>query len=401
MAHKAKKPFNRRQIIKAACAGLGTAVAAPFLNDGRFKLFASSTDTYSAKTIDIINSSLVIDMLSSLNDLKVIKAGENGSNPYKLNKAEMDDIRTSGINVYFPSHAFIGPNSREQVLTHIGQLNGFVAEHHEDFARITDIQDFDEVYKSGRTGILYGFQNSDHFQTLDDIDLFYGLGQRVSQLTYNSRNLIGTGATDRADGGLSDYGIHVVERMDKLGMAVDVSHCGDNTTLDAFVASKKPVLITHSNCRALVPGHVRCKTDEAIQSMAKTGGVMGITGVRNFVRDKEPTTLDHFIDHIDHVVKLVGIEHVGIGTDADPYGYDALPKHYLNMLKSHYKGTYGFRDKIDIEGLDHPKKIYDLTEALLQRQYSADHVAAILGGNFKRALSDIWQPYNEKAEKLS
>ena len=99
-------------------------------------------------------------------------------------------------------------------------------------------------------------------------------------------------------------------------MLVDVSHCGDRTTLDAIELSPKPIAITHSNCRAL-NNHPRLKTDEAIRKLAAKGGVMGITGVRMFVRDQEPTTIEHIVDHIDHVVKLVGIEHVGIGSDSD------------------------------------------------------------------------------------
>ena len=117
---------------------------------------------------------------------------------------------------------------------------------------------------------------------------------------------------------------------------------------------------------------------------------MGITAVRNFVTAEEPTTINSYIDHIDHVVELAGIDHVGIGTDADLYGYDALPPEIYAALKSGYKSSYGFRDKIDIEGLDHPKKMYDLTEALVQRGYSDDNIKAILGGNFKRVLGDIW-----------
>lgn len=120
--------------------------------------------------------------------------------------------------------------------------------------------------------------------------------------------------------------MRVVERMNAVGMAIDVSHCGDRTTLDAFEFSQKPVLITHSNCRALVPGHPRCKTDEAILAVKKSGGVMGITGVRNFIRDKEPTTIEHMLDHYDHVARLIGVEHLGVGSDMDPDGYDDIPE---------------------------------------------------------------------------
>ena len=120
-------------------------------------------------------------------------------------------------------------------------------------------------------------------------------------------------------------------------MLVDVSHCGDRTTLDAIELSPKPIAITHSNCRAL-NNHPRLKTDEAIQKLAAKGGVMGITGVRMFVQRQRADDLEHIVDHIDHVVKLVGIEHVGIGSDSDLNGYDDMPADQLKQLKAVVQG---------------------------------------------------------------
>ena len=201
---------------------------------------------------------------------------------------------------------------------------------------------------------------------------------------------IGHAELEQLAADLSDFGVAIVERMNQVGMAVDVSHCGDRTTLDAFEVSKKPVLITHSNCRALVPGHPRVKTDEAIRAMAKSGGVMGLTGVRMFVRAEEPTTIEHALDHFDHVAKLVGVEHVGVGSDMDLDGYDDMPAEMNKQLRASYKGSYGFREKIDIEGLNHPKRMFDLTEGLIRRKYSESEIEGILGGNFERVLTQIW-----------
>src|SRR6201995_4901269 len=99
------------------------------------------------------------------------------------------------------------------------------------------------------------------------------MGQRGSQLTYNEQNLLGSGSTERVDGGLSDYGVQIVKAMNEVGMLVDVSHSGDRTTLDAIEASSVPIAFTHSNCRAL-NNHPRLKTDEAIKKVAQKGGVM-------------------------------------------------------------------------------------------------------------------------------
>src|SRR4030095_4236440 len=144
-----------------------------------------------------------------------------------------------------------------------------------------------------------------------DVNFFHGLGQRVSQLTYNARNMIGNGSTERRDEGISDFGVAIIDRMNTVGMAVDVSHCGDRTTLDAFEVWKRPLLTTPPTCRALAPGHPRCKSDEAIRAVGKAGSVMGITGVRMFVKNEEPTTVENFLDHYDYVKKLIGPEHLG------------------------------------------------------------------------------------------
>jgi membrane dipeptidase len=156
--------------------------------------------------------------------------------------------------------------------------------------------------------------------------------------------------------------------MNEIGMAVDVSHCGPRTTLEAIETSRKPVLITHSNCRALAPGVARCKTDEAIRAAARKGGVIGLTSVRHFVRATDPVTMENALDHFDYAMKLVGVEHIGIGSDFD---LDAHP-------------TY------DIPGLNHVTRVYSLTEGLIRRGYTDRQIELILGGNFQRALEAIW-----------
>jgi membrane dipeptidase len=157
--------------------------------------------------------------------------------------------------------------------------------------------------------------------------------------------------------------------MNQVGMAVDVSHCGDRTTLDAIDASKHPVLVTHSNCRALVPGTARCKTDEAIRRLAVKGGVMGVTMIRFFVSRRGTVTMENVLDHIDHITGLAGVEHVGLGSDCDLDGFDV---------------------KTNLDGVTYSKKVFDLTQGLLRRKYSRADIELILGKNFGRALQSIW-----------
>jgi membrane dipeptidase len=234
-----------------------------------------------------------------------------------------------------------------------------------------------------------GLQNADQFETADDVQYFYRLGLRCAQLTYNSQNFIGSGSTDRIDGGVSDFGESIIKAMNKTGMLVDTSHSGERTTLDAIALSPKPIAVTHSNCKALNP-HPRNKSDEVIKNLAAKGGVMGITGVRMFIKATDPTTVADMVDHVDHVAKLVGVEHVGIGSDSDLNGYDDMPPDQYKQLKAGYKASYAFRDKIDIDGFDHPQKFYDLTEELIRRGYSDANIRLVLGGNFRRLLGATW-----------
>ena len=381
--------LTRRAAIKSAAAACAGALVAPMFNRGRYRLFAHSTAEYSARAIDLVKRSTVIDMLSVLT-LDFGKQAKWFADPESFTAADLQPYKDSGINVIHPAVGLGGPQAYEGAIRFFASWNGFIANHDEQFMRVDSRADLERVKRSGKVGILLGLQNSDHFRSVDDVDFFRGLGQRASQLTYNARNLIGNGSTERRDEGISDFGATVIERMNKVGMAIDVSHCGDRTTLDAFELSKKPVLITHSNCRALVAGHPRDKTDEAIRKVGVSGGVMGITGVRMFVKADEPTTVEHVLDHFDHVRKLIGPEHLGVGSDIDLYGYDAMPPELNKRLRAGYKGSYGFREKIDVEGLNHPRRMFDLTEGLIRRRYSDGQIEGILGGNFKRVLSQIW-----------
>ena len=384
-----KNLITRREALRrAALAGAG-ALAAPMLNRGRYRIFAASQEQYSSRAIELVNRSTVIDMLGLLT-LDFGKQSKWLADPESFKAADLKPFKDSGINVFHVAFGLGGPDAYDQALRYFASWNAFIANGDEHFMRIDSAADLDRVNGSGKTGILLGLQNSEHFRRPADVDFFRGIGQRVSQLTYNSRNLIGNGSTERRDEGISDFGVAIIERMNKVGMAVDVSHCGDRTTLDAFEISKKPVLITHSNCRALVPGHPRLKTDEAIKKVGAAGSVMGITGVRMFVKGDEPTTIEHVIDHFDHVAKLIGREHLGVGSDIDLYGYDAMPPEMNRQLRASYKGSYAFREKLDVEGLNHPKRMYDLTEGLIRRKYSDKDIEGILGGNFKRVLAQIW-----------
>ncbi|WP_066660113.1 MULTISPECIES: dipeptidase [unclassified Sphingomonas] len=372
---------SRRQAIGA----LGTvAIAAPHLARASFQVDPVTGRSYSKRAIELVRQSVVVDMLAPI---KIDFEPSFYAKPMSDQMAA--DFRASGITAIHHAVGLGGPNAKEAAFGFFAIWGNYVARNSHVLTGISTFADILRAKKDGKVAVIMGLQNADHFVRPADVKAFYELGQRCAQLTYNSQNRIGSGSTDRVDGGVSDFGAEIINAMNEVGMLIDVSHCGDRTTLDAIAISTKPISITHSNCRALID-HPRVKTDEAIRAMAAKGGVMGITGVRNFVSKTDPTTIRNYADHIDHVVKLVGIEHVGIGTDSDLYGYDDTSPEMNKMLRGAYKDSYAFREKIDIDGFDHPLKMYALADELIRRNYSDANIKAVLGGNFQRLLTATW-----------
>jgi membrane dipeptidase len=328
------------------------------INRGRFSLFAQPAVEYSARAVDLVRNSTVIDMLGLLT-LNYRKMWTWQTQPVRFQPSDFQRLKNSGITVFHPAVGYITGDIYAESSKDINGWDVFIAGHPEEFLRIDGPGDFAKAKLLGKIGILIGQQNSVHFRNLDDVDSFYRLGQRVSQLTYTG-NRIGGGSSDARDTGLTPYGADIVERMNQVGMAVDISHCSDRTTMEAIDASRKPVLVTHSN-----------------------GGVIGVTMVRGFVRAGGPATIEHVLDHIDHIVKLAGIEHVGVGSDVDLDGRD----------------VHSTR-KYDLDGIDYSMKIYDLAEGLVRRKYSSRSIELILGGNFERALSDAWSGTGSLASSL-
>jgi membrane dipeptidase len=392
------KKVSRRAALESLAAGALAIAGAPAILRGRYRLFAESSAEYSARAMRLVERAVVIDMLNQFRFADYAEHPPKSelwlNTPRSFTPEDFQQYRTSGIRVFALG---AGASNYEDGIRFCAEWNGFIAGYTNWFTRIESAGDFERLKKSNKVGIMLTVQGADHFRSADDVNTFHSLGQRASQLTYNATNKLGSGFLADTDIGLTPFGAEIVARMNAVGMAVDLSHSGDRTTLDGTAASRKPVIFSHAACRALVPGHLRCKTDEMIVAMARTGGVMGIPLIRFMIKIDEPVTQENVLDQFDHVAKLVGVEHVGVGGDLDlvgnpnpvhsPGGND-MPSNQHNFDRYHVHTDPDGR--LTIRGLDHPKRIYDLTEGLIRRKYSDANIEAILGGNWARALSEIW-----------
>jgi membrane dipeptidase len=240
--------------------------------------------------------------------------------------------------------------------------------------------------------LIYYLQNStligDDLAKLTDLK---EKGIRIIQLTYNMRNLVGDGCLERQNSGLSTFGMELVVRMNEMGLLVDLSHCGDATTLEGIKASKKPVAITHSACKTLF-NHPRNKTDDTLRALAERGGVMGIFQINPYIGAKERNTLADFLAHIDHAVKVAGVEHVGIGSDREHRRIPDTPEEKQKLIDELSRlrpvNAASFRWPFFISELNHPRRMETIAEGLAKNGYKADAVDKILGGNFYRLFKD-------------
>jgi membrane dipeptidase len=379
--------ISRRQFLSGA---ISAVVAAPAVLRHRYRLFAESDEEYPERAVRLVRESLVIDMLNQflyrIDKRSVLEDWLSRAGAFT--KSDFDLFKSSGVNAINFGE---GASSLDDAEKLFSKWNAFLMEYPQWLVRINNADDFDQAKKQDRYGIVFGLQSSAQFESVDAVDTCYFYGQRVSQLSYNFRSLVADGAFEPHDAGVSEFGGKVIERMNKVGMAVDVGHASDQTKLDACDISKKPVILSHGNCRALIPGGLRAATDEAIRKLASTGGVMGISCIAFMVKGTEPVTIDDVIDHFDHVRDLVGIEHVGIGSDAGIESNDLGSPQVLQNLLANADPRYHVHGMHEIvAGLEGPKRMYGLTAGLVRRGYTDEQIRMVLGQNWRRVLANIW-----------
>jgi membrane dipeptidase len=318
-----------------------------------------------------------------------------------LTDAHLKDVRDSGLTAVLVTIGAVGTMPSESAFTEaVRSMLDFdreIARHPDTFVAIRKAADIAAAKKAKRTGLIYGMQDGVAFESdLDRLEDLHQLGLRVVQPTYNRRNLLGDGCMETSNAGLSRTGVECIERLNALGVLVDLSHCGRQTSADAIRVSKKPVAFTHTGCAAVVD-HPRHRTDAELRAVADKGGVSGVFFMPYLAGGKQPTAAD-VIRHLEHMIDVAGEDHVSIGTDGtiSPAVLDQKYKDAFAETTRKRKAAGIAAPGETEEGylfandLNTPRRLETLGQMLADKGHSATRIEKILGGNLLRVFRDVW-----------
>ncbi|SCF19318.1 membrane dipeptidase [Micromonospora haikouensis] len=266
---------------------------------------------------------------------------------------------------------------------------------HQDYViKAESLKDIYHAHETGRLAHVFALEAATMIENeVDRLDVLYGFGVRQIGIAYSEANMLGGGLKERGDGGLTYFGERAVERMNKLGLAIDISHSGDRTAMDVIQKSTKPVFITHCGSREVWPTN-RMKPDAVIAACAERGGVLGLEAApHTTLSPAHPRhSLESVMDHFVHAVDLIGIDHVAFGPDTlfgDHVGlHDAFAAN-LSTKEAHGRVEYPKVEYVD--GLENPAEcFYNIIGWLVAHDYSDDEIRKVIGGNTIRVLEEVW-----------
>ena len=273
---------------------------------------------------------------------------------------------------------------------------------HQDFAiHCKGIDDIHHAHKEGKIAIVFSLESATMIENeVDRLDILYGLGVRSMGLVYSESNALGSGLREPDDGGLTVFGHQAVDRMNKLGIAIDVSHAGDKTSLDAIEYSSNPVMITHTGARSLWKSK-RMKPDAIMKACADNGGVIGIEAApHTTITENHPEHgIDSYMEHFEYCVNLVGIDHVTFGPDTlfgDHVALHDVFREHLSVDQAFTREdesgeTHEPEDVPYVKGMENPaESSHNIVRWLVKNGYSREEIDKVLGGNTLRVLEEVW-----------
>ena len=266
---------------------------------------------------------------------------------------------------------------------------------HQDFiVRGETLDDIRRAKENGQIAFIASLEAATAIENeVDRLDILYGLGIRQSGIAYSEANTLGSGLKEARDGGLTEFGRQAVRRMNKLGIAIDVSHSGDQTSLDTIEVSDKPIFITHAGARGLWDTR-RMKPDSVLKAMAAKGGVIGIEAApHTTLTKKHPKhSIESFMEHFEYCVDLIGIDHVAFGPDTlfgDHVGLHHYFAKQLSIKSAH--GAQAFEEVEFVDGIENPAEAFpNIVRWLVKHDYSDGDIAKAIGGNVMRVLEEAW-----------
>jgi membrane dipeptidase len=275
---------------------------------------------------------------------------------------------------------------------------------HQDFLiPAVRVEDIHRAHREGKLAWIASMEGAAMIENeLDRIEVLYGFGVRLLGIAYSEANALGSGLKEPRDGGLTVFGRKAVERMNKVGMLIDCSHCGDQTTLDTIEVSEHPIILSHIGARALWDSN-RLAPDEVLVACAEKGGVIGIEAAPHttLTYNRRSHDLEAFMEHFEYVKRLVGVDHVGFGPDSifgDHVGLHHTYAANLSIKEAHGGSEEKRRQKgMDYEEVEYVKGIENPVEGsknilrwLVKHGYSDEDVRKVMGGNALRLLGEVW-----------
>jgi membrane dipeptidase len=316
-----------------------------------------------------------------------------------LSAKALADVKASGVTAVNLTVNSVGngPRKFEETVAGIAVAEKMIADSPDRFMKVLTAADLKTAKTSGRMGFIYGFQDTSALDgDLQRLAVFHSLGVRIVQPVYNRRNLMGDGCLEPADGGLSTLGRELVAEINKLKILLDLSHAGARTQADGIAASKVPMAITHTGCRALVDVP-RNTHDRELKAVADRGGVVGIYFMP-FLRASGQPHAEDLIKHLEHAVKVCGEDHVGLGTDGGISGIK-LDDKYAAFQRKFFEdrqkaGIAAPGEAADVFNLvpeyNDERRFFTLANDLSDRGWPAKRVEKILGANFARLFGEVW-----------
>ena len=280
----------------------------------------------------------------------------------------------------------------DDVITDLGMRQADLA-HQQEVMVVRSVADIDAAYRSGRVGLVFGIEAATPIENeLDRLDVLYGLGLRQIGIAYSDANALGSGLAEVTDGGLTAFGRRAVTRMNRLGLAIDLSHSSDRTALDVCRHTDKPVFLTHAGARA-VWGTARMKPDDVLRAVADTGGVIGMSAApHTTLSAAHPRhSIESVMDHFSYCADLVGIEHVAFGPDTLYGDHVMLHTIFARLLSLGATRGPAFDPVAYVDGLENPTENFaNINGWLVQHGFDDESIRAVIGGNVYRALQAVW-----------